>query len=194
MLSVPWVMTTRPSNTLVFCTSSTCMRSDSRLIGLPRSARSACAVAAHPRQAAHRSSSASSFARIEGAPNLRQQRELPRLVVEFHADPREPGAAFGDDHRPVGGGQVAVGIDLQIFGLHAQLAALRAGFAHHHYVAEKTRLLAVPGDEAAVGADYYGGGIVMALHQARLHDVRALVVGIVQHARGRKAVLGFAVG
>src|SRR5471032_2479207 len=50
MVSVPCVITTLPSNTLIFCASSTRMRSDSRLIGLVRSAFSACAGPANPRQ------------------------------------------------------------------------------------------------------------------------------------------------
>src|SRR5450759_4364130 len=56
MVSVPCVITTLPSNTLVFCTSSTRMRSDSRLIGLLRSARSACAGPANPRQQVQKTS------------------------------------------------------------------------------------------------------------------------------------------
>src|SRR5512142_1085665 len=108
MRSVPWVSSTLPSNTLICFASSTRTRSDSRWMGLSRSAFSACS---RPLQT--RSSRPDKTALLRDLlmvrSDMRQQPDGARLVVEFHADGTENVVRIGYYHRLIGFRPVALG-------------------------------------------------------------------------------------
>src|SRR5882724_11567576 len=122
--SDPCVNTTLPSNVAVFLASSAVMLSDSMVRGFSRSARSAsagaagsAAIAARAKIAAHR---LLFKRRIEGAFDLRLQRELLLVLVDDHADPGKGRVTVGNRDRLIAAQDAFFREHVQEFRPHAK--------------------------------------------------------------------------
>src|SRR5574340_102303 len=147
MASVPWVSCTFPSNTLICLTSSMKTRSDSRWMGLLRSAFSASSSQLQSRSASP--NRAALFAdRFMERPDARQQPGRARLVIEFHADGADGAVLAGHYHRLVGLGPVAIWYDMQVTGVEALPAAVAAGGAYSSHLIVEEYLVALAGEHA----------------------------------------------
>src|SRR6266571_5078248 len=124
MTSEPCVSATLPSKVATFFESSAIMLSDSMLMGLSRSARSASAgcEAAH---AAAKTSAATARAlfpgrRIEDALDLGLQRERVFVLFHHHPDSGQDRASRGDDYGTVGAHHTFLGEHVQELGAGAK--------------------------------------------------------------------------
>src|SRR5690606_15776631 len=102
--------------------------------------------------------------------------------VGFQADAPEYRTGLGDGHCTSGRRQVAVGVDVQLRGVHFHRALFR--WARDGDVAEQAQLLAVGCDPAAAGGDVPITAFAVGQQEHRRLHFHVALVGIACHQRG----------
>src|SRR5262245_6864568 len=191
MMSEPCVSTTLPSKVAVFFASSAVMLFDSMFTGLSRSPRSASAGAASTDIAAITMATGRLLpeGRIEGASDLRLERELLFGPVDDHADAGDCRPSIGNRYGLVCAVDSLAGEYVQELRARLELRFFGRGLSQHQHVAVQESLIALAiyrpavrgrGDVAAPGRN---------LDHARIKHFAGTVVGEMLHLRSRECVL-----
>ena len=100
----------------------------------------------------------------------------------------------GYPHRLVGLGEVAVGNDVQIRGLHRELAFVRVRGAHQAHIIRQVGVLAVARNHRGFRRYRHRGIGAAEIHESWRLEVSRIVIGIMHHVARAQRVAREAVG